>query len=198
MTKKALKTKHFRYLKNHIIQSGILRKATKDKYLKIFTLLYYTGARINEIISLENKALKDIVKYGKFMMETTKTKRFKDGEYRKVQFSKKAVEDIKDIFSKNLRYFDDGYIFGAWNKKSKKPNISSLTTQLNVYLKLAFGDDMYTTHSFRRGYITEMILDLDINPKVVQKAVGHKCFATTQIYLEPSEEDISDALEKAR
>ena len=58
-----------------------------------------------------------------------------------------------------------------------------------IFLWLALCD-----HSFRRGLVTEMILDEGINPEVVQKFIGHKNYSTTTQYVKVTDEDIQKNL----
>jgi integrase len=193
MARNPLKTNHYEKIMEHL-EHDQMRHTTKNKLKKAFTALYYTGARINEIARLKVKDIKQIITHGEIKLLTTKTKRFKDGEFRTVPFSDTAREVIKDVFKHDLESNPEDYVIKSWNNGTKMVNISTLDNQLNKYLDKAFPDMKLTTHSFRAGIITEMILDNEVHPTVVQKFIGHKNLSTTNIYIKPTDEDVKNSL----
>lgn len=192
MAKNPIKEKQYKEIMAHLDQST-LRDATKDKYKKIFTFLYYTGARINEVTRIRGQDIQSIIKDGKLKLLTPKTKRYKGGAFRDIPFSQDARKDIAEVFKDSLEHLD-GYCIRSWNYKEKQVNIISLTTQLNKFLATIFGKSNYTTHSFRAGLLTEMALDNNIPLSIVQAFAGHKKPTTTMQYIKPSFEDIQASL----
>ena len=186
---RALKEKEFLQLMEFMNKDKDTRLSTLNKYKKIFTFLFYTGCRINEVLKLKTEDIQNILQHGEARILTTKTGRFKGQEFRTVYFSTTAIETIKEVFS-DVLHNKESYCIRAWNNKDKEMNPIGLANQINKYLEKVFGHKDFTTHSFRRGIITEMILDKDIKPEIVQAFIGHKNYATTTRYVKPSCEDI--------
>jgi len=186
---RALKEKEFLQLIEFMYKDKDTRLSTLNKHKKVFTFLFYTGCRINEVLKLKTEDIQNILQHGEARILTTKTGRFKGQEFRTVYFSTTAIETIKEVFS-DVLHNKESYCIRAWNNKDKEMNPIGLANQINKYLEKVFGHKDFTTHSFRRGIITEMILDKDIKPEIVQAFIGHKNYATTTRYVKPSCEDI--------
>ncbi len=73
MAKNPIKKQQYDKIINHLESDTTLREKTKDKYLKIFTFLYYTGARINEATKIKGNDIKQIIEKGKLRLLTSKT-----------------------------------------------------------------------------------------------------------------------------
>ena len=185
----ALKEKEFLQLMEFMKNDKDTRLSTLNKYKKIFTFLFYTGCRINEVLKLKTEDIENILQHGEARIMTTKTERYKGQDFRTVYFSTTATTTIREVFA-DILHNKESYCIRAWNNKDKEMNVIGLTNQLNKYLVKVFGHKDFTTHSFRRGIITEMILDKDIKPEIVQAFIGHKNYATTTRYVKPSCEDI--------
>jgi len=182
---KALKENEFNILMDYIQNDKDTRFTTLNKYRKIFTFLYFTGCRINEVLKIKTEDIENILRHGEARILTTKTGRFKGQEFRTVYFSITAINAIRKEFS-DILHHPDAYCIRAYNNKDKEMNVIGLTNQLNKYLVKVFNHKEFTTHSFRRGIITEMILDKDIKPEIVQAFIGHKNYSTTTRYVKPS------------
>lgn len=190
---KAIKKAQYEKILNYMENDKTTRLTTLNKYRKIFTFLFYTGCRINEVCKLKTEDIQNILTHSKARILTDKTKRFKGQEFRTIHFSPLAVAAIKEDF-KDILHNPDSYCIRAYNNKDKEINISRLTNNINKYLETIFGNKDYTTHSFRRGMITEMILDENVKPEIVQAYIGHKNYATTARYIKVEESDIQNAL----
>lgn len=193
MSKKAIKTKEYKRIIEYMNNDKGLRETTKNKYLKAFTFLYFTGCRINEVCKLKGEDIRTIIKDKKVKLLMSKTARFKGQEFRTIEFSDKAVNQIKLYFSDCLQH-PDGYCLRAWNNQYKSLNIISFTNALNSYIKKALGDADYGTHSFRRGILTEMIVDNNVVPEVAQLFIGHKNYSTTAQYVKATQQDVRNSL----
>lgn len=189
MAKKPIKTKEYKQLITYLENDKSIRLTQKNKYFKIFTFLYYTGCRINEVCKLKTEDIQNILKHQKARILMTKTKRFKGSEFRTIHFSPAAVAEIKKHFSDCLKH-PDSYCIRSWNNKDRQTNITALTNYINRYIKKALNDDDYGTHSFRRGLITEMIIEKEVVPEVVQKFIGHRNYSTTSLYAKATDEDV--------
>ena len=78
------------------------------------------------------------------------------------------------------------------NKLYTKVNSIGYTAQLNAYIQSILGD-LYSTHSFRQGIITDMATK-GINSKIIQQYIGHASIGTTLRYITPTENDIRNSL----
>lgn len=190
---KALKQKEFDILMDFMENDKDSRLTTLNKYRKIFTFLYYTGCRINEVLKIKTEDIQNILQHGEARILTTKTERYVGQEFRTVYFSVTAIAAIRKEFS-DILHHPDAYCIRAYNNKDKEMNVIGLTNQLNKYLVKVFGHKDFTTHSFRRGIITEMILDKNIKPEIVQAFIGHRNYTTTTRYVKPSNDDIRNSL----
>lgn len=193
MAKKAIKKQEFETLMEYLKNDTKIQHNQKNKYLKIFTFLYYTGCRINEVCKLKTEDIQSILETKKARVVTSKTKRFKGQEFRIVNFSDKAVEEIKKYFSDCLTH-PKAYCIRSWNNRDKQTNVTALTNYINSYIKKALNSKDYGTHSFRRGIITEMIIDNGVPPEVAQRFIGHKNYATTSLYVKATEQDVINNL----
>lgn len=190
---KALKQTEFDILMDFMGKDKDSRLTTLNKYRKIFTFLYYTGCRINEVLKIKTEDIQNILQHGKARILTTKTKKYPGQEFRSVYFSVTAIAAIRKEFN-DILHHPDAYCIRAYNNKYKEMNIIGLTNQLNKYLEKVFNHKDFTTHSFRRGIITEMILDKNVKPEIVQAFIGHKNYNTTTKYVKPSNDDIRNSL----
>ena len=92
---RALKEKEFLQLMEFMNKDKDTILSTLNKYKKIFTFLFYTGCRINEVLKLKTEDIENILQHGEARILTTKTGRFKGQEFRTVYFSTTAIETIK-------------------------------------------------------------------------------------------------------
>lgn len=157
-----------------------LNESTKINLERTFTLLYYTGCRINEIKQLRLHNIKTILETGEFIIVTPKTRR-----ERKLFFSKEALKAIKRLF--DLSQDANLYIIGVKGDYTKTPSDITFISQVNQFIQEVLGS-RYSSHSFRSGLITEM--SKSVNPKFIQKFIGHSDINTTMRYIKPTDEDL--------
>lgn len=160
----------------------------KERFLKIYTLLYYSGIRINEISQLRVKDLKAIITTTEVKIITHKQKM-----ERKLYFSNQAVIALKKIFADDLLLEDDTKLIRKQNKPFASLSNANLIDTVNKHMQKALGDKGYTSHSFRQGLITEFA-NKGVNVRIIQQFIGHRDSKTTMRYIRPSEEDIKKAL----
>ena len=187
--KESITAKEYKILINHVRSNPILRTNTKTNLLKIYTLLFYTGARLNELPQLRNSDILSLFDTKMIILETYKTKR-----ERKVNFTDTAISEIKKLFTE-LGIFDepnDYKIIRVKGKAYSTPNNTALIQGTNKAIQEVLGD-RYTSHSFRQGLITELGAK-SVNPKIIQKYIGHRDIKTTMNYIKPTEVDIVNAL----
>lgn len=163
----------------------------KERTRKAVCLLFNGGFRVSELTRLTCLDICDAVFRGEISLKNdTKTK-----TGRNVFFSKKSREEIKRLFENEIEYCSDQLVFHGRGGSYSFVNSASFTYQLNKLLKKHLNGN-YTTHSFRAGYITEVVKDF--NPKMAQAMIGHKSINTTLRYTEITEDDLKNAIEDIR
>ena len=153
--------------------------------MRIFILLYYSGARINELSQIKYKHIKEIIQNGETIIVTYKTH-----NERILYFSNKAVKEIKKYF--NFTEDDNDYIIASWDDPKTRLHEISLINLVNKYMKKVLGVG-FTSHSFRQGLLTEMG-SRSINPKIIQSFIGHSDVKTTLRYIKPTANDVKMSL----
>jgi len=183
--KKSITEKEYKLLVSHAKGDDSLKEFNRNRLLQIFCLLFYSGARINELSQIKYQHIYEIVETGETVIITYKTK-----NERILYFSEKAIKEIKKYF--NLNENDNNYIIASWNDPTTSLHEISLINLVNKYMKKVLGEG-FTSHSFRQGLLTEMG-SRSINPKIIQSFIGHSDVKTTLRYIKPTAEDIKMAL----
>lgn len=164
-----------------------IKDNTKQNLLRTFTILYFTGLRLNELQEIRLEHIKELLDNGTTKLILPKTK-----SERKLFASKEFKKELKPLFEQELLNSDlDKRII---RKKSSSSPINSdvFIKQVNSVMKSILGSG-YTSHSFRQGLITEMG-SKQINTKIISKFIGHSDVKTTMRYINPTDEDIKGAM----
>jgi len=161
-----------------------MRENTKGNYQRLFTLLYYTGMRINEVSTLTNADIQEGIKNQSLIIKAHKQKK-----EREIYLSSKAIKELTILF--------DGLnplhrVIKPRGNPFNSVSEQGFIQETNKTIKSVLGD-RYTSHSFRSGMITELGIKA-VNPKIIQEFIGHKNVATTMNYIKPTEADIRNAL----
>lgn len=152
-----------------------LLNACKNKNLqKAMILLYYYGFRVNEVKNITKSQIENIVQNGELDVYISKQQ-----IKRVVYFSAKSRQEL-------LCYLNTSYGKYFINYKG-----DSLRVLLNKYIKAILGE-VYTSHGFRRGFITNIINKTN-NPKLAQHVIGHRNLQTTLHYDAPTSDDVKNA-----
>jgi len=165
-----------------------IKPFTRDRFLRIYTLLYYTGMRINEISQLQVSHLKEILSSGEVKIVTHKQKM-----ERKLFFSDEAVKDIKRVFKEDLFLPEDVRLIRKRNAPYSSLNPVNLIATVNKHMQRALGKKSFTSHCFRQGLITEYA-SKGVNIRIIQEFIGHRDTRTTMRYIRPTEQDIRRSL----
>ena len=166
-----------------------IRENTKDNLLRAFTILYFTGLRLNELQEMKLLHIKELLEDAetKLLLPKTKSERklFAGDEFKKQLKKLFAITTDTDLQIK---------VISKGSNKSKKESIHPLTfiAQVNDVMKSILGAG-YTSHSFRQGLITEMG-SKGINTKIISKFIGHSDIKTTMHYIKPTDEDVKEAM----
>ena len=166
-----------------------LRANTQQNLLRAFTILYFTGLRLNELQEMKLLHIKELLEDGetKLLLPKTKSERklFAGDEFKKQLKKLFVFETDTDLQIK---------VIAKGSSRNKKESIHPLTfiTQVNKVMKSILGSG-YTSHSFRQGLISEMGAK-GINAKIISKFIGHSDVKTTMGYIKPTDDDVKGAM----
>lgn len=186
--KENIKEAEYKKLLTFLKGDDSIRETTKLNLQRTFTILYYSGLRLNELQDLRVQHIKELIENSSVKVYLKKT-----NSERKLFLTDNFKKDLLKCFDLETEEDDNRVIFKGSNKR-RKTGIHHITflQQVNSYLKYVLGDG-YTSHSFRQGIITEMG-NKGINVKLISKYIGHSDVKTTMRYISPSDEDIMSAL----
>ncbi len=170
---------------SHTKGDDSLKPFNQKRFLMIFSFLYFSGIRINEISQLKVKQMKDLFAKGEITIVAHKT----DSE-RVIHFSENGIKELKKYF--DLDGSDEDFVICSWANPKTKLHDISLINLVNRYMKKVLGEG-FTSHSFRQGLLTEMGAR-SINPKIMQSFIGHSDVKTTLRYVKPTEKDVKASL----
>ena len=153
--------------------------AKKIRFLRILTILeilYSTGLRVSELISLP---LSDFIKINDLLQI-----KGKGGVYRHVAFnkeSKKIIETWLLYRSSIEKFINNKYIFPS-NNGSKHITRQSVYKDLDQLSKnLSINNTHVSPHKIRHSFATHM-LNRGADLRSLQKILGHADISTTEIY----------------
>ncbi len=178
----------YKKLMSFIRGNEILRENTKQNLLRTFTILFFTGLRLNEVQELKIKDIKNLLQDGNVKIDISKT-----STQRKLYLTNSFQKELVKLFDlKNEN--DENRIISKSSDKNKRTSINNIVfiQQVNKTIKEILGEG-YSSHSFRQGLITEMG-SKSINIKIISQFVGHKNVSTTMGYIKPTDEQIREAL----
>lgn len=162
-----------------------------------FTLMYDTGARVSEILSIKIRDLKLDDKIPYIIIAG------KGGKPRTLLFSPNTIIMLKAFIKENFgkHPFVDGFLFHSRVKGRDAPiSVDAINGRLKVYAKVAhetcpeIPTELHT-HQIRHSACTHWYQD-KINIAKISRYLGHESVETTRIYLGISKEELSEALAK--
>ena len=181
---KPILNQQFKILKSYI--NGLETfQTTKIKWIRSLEILFMTGMRVSEILEIRIKAIKEAIDNDELSIYVKKQKII-----RHIPLSSKSVKILKNLIDGETDM--DGYFIHKRNTVRGKLNPNGFTKEFNDLIQRVLGEN-YSSHSFRKGIITEMGTN-GINPKIIQHFISHKNVATTLNYINPTSDDIRNAL----
>jgi len=171
------------------VDQQVIKLTIAEKLRKAFTILRHTGMRASELLILDYSMIISGIEEGRFSLDnTTKTKKT-----RLILLTQKGREELAELFDYDENTNRSEKVFTKRNGRELQSQ--SFTKLLNTNIKKALGD-LYTSHSFRQAYVTDL---LKVAPaSQVAKLVGHSNIQTTLAYDYATEDDLLGALERAR
>jgi integrase len=180
----------YKKLMNAVRGDEILKSSSKTNLLRAFTILYFTGLRLNEAQELRLANIIELLNRGstKLILSKTKSERklFAGDEF------KKQLKKLFDLGDANMDL--QARVIAKGSSKSQRTGINPIVfiAQVNKIMNDILGNG-YTSHSFRQGLITEMG-SRSINTKIISKFIGHSDVKTTMRYINPTDEDLQRAM----
>ncbi len=173
--KKAIKKEEYEKLIRFVNHSNQLhQQRLRTKMRRLFVLLYATGCRVSEVCDFTFGDIKYMVDQKEYSLtNATKTKRS-----RLIVLSDKQVSIIKALVP--------DYPVSSETKLFDGSGSSYLTVKANDIIHKCLGE-LYSTHSFRAGYITRLA-ENGANPKLIQEDIGHSKVATTLGYIKVTDD----------
>ena len=178
----------YKKLMSFVRGNETLRLNTKQNLLRTFTILFFTGLRLNEVQELKIIDIKNLLENGNVKIDISKT-----STQRKLYLTNSFQKELLKLFDFTIED-DENRIISKGSNKNKKTSINKIVfiQQVNKIIKEILGEG-FSSHSFRQGLITEMG-SKSINIKIISQFVGHKNISTTMGYIKPTDEQIRGAL----
>ena len=160
-------------------------ETTKVKWLRTLEILYMTGMRITEVLDLKTSDIQNAIEKAELSVYVKKQQII-----RHIPLSEKSVKVLKKLIENESDA--ESYFIHKRNNTKSTLNPNSFTKEFNDLIQTVLGDN-YSSHSLRKGIITEMGVS-GINPKIIQHFIAHKNVSTTLNYIKPTSDDIRNAL----
>ena len=159
---------------------SIIKSTTNIKHHAIINVLYSTGIRRGELLSLklgdiDSKRMVINIRHGK------------GGKDRQVVLHHKVLDLLRIYFR---RYRPQAYLFEGF-EQGKPYSSTSVKNIIVKNAKKAGITKHVSVHTFRHCYATHM-LEKGANLKIIQQQLGHSSMKTTSIYLSLANFDISN------
>lgn len=181
---KPILDKEFQVIKSYV--NGLeTYETTKIKWLRSLELLFMSGLRVSEILDIKIKDIKNGIEKSELSVFVKKQKII-----RHIPLSTKSINTLKKLIINETD--TESYFIHKRNNGRTKLNPNGFTKEFNDLLQLVLGKD-YSSHSFRKGLITQMSIK-GINPKITQTFIGHRNVTTTLNYYKPTVEDVRECL----
>lgn len=187
--KESITELEYKKLLNAIRGDEVIKSNTRKNLLHTFTILYYTGLRLNELQQMRLYHIKELLESAetKLLLPKTKSERklFAGVEFKKQLRRLFKITDDTDL---DIRVISKG--------SAKLGNVGInhdvFIKQVNSKIQEVLGGG-YTSHSFRQGLISEMGAK-GINAKIIAKFIGHSDVKTTMHYIKPTDDDLRNAM----
>jgi len=196
IARKAIREKEFEELMLTLDNANDHQPHLIRRHRRAFTLLYHLGMRVGELLMLRVKDLRDGVVEGEMQLEGSKTKTRKS---RLLQLSLHGQQQLYEVFEELIedQQMHDNYFVFSGSNPFRSLNKQNFTLRMNEFIHDALGDS-YSTHSFRQGLITDMLVKHKMPIVVAQTFIGHSSMMTTARYSSATEEDTLRAINMVR
>ncbi|MBR0281676.1 MAG: site-specific integrase [Oscillibacter sp.] len=184
-------------------REALLKAAENDEIMcPILTMLMLTGMRIGELLALQWKHIDFVAKTISIQQSLTREIVFdENGRTQqsldalgatKTRTSRRVIQ-VPDLVLERLRRWmkhvaglkgglkvliPDGFVFVSTRTMEMRTYSGFRATYRHFLDRNGFGDKGLNLHRFRHTYAS-MLLEQGINPKIVQKLLGHRDVSTT-------------------
>jgi len=141
--KESITQVEYKKLQNTIRGDETIRPNTKTNLLRAFTILYFTGLRLNEVQQLELKNIQELLTVGTTKLILTKTK-----SERKLFAGVEFQKQLKKLFILDLSEKLQSKVIRKGSNPKEGINHLVFIAQVNQKMKEILGSG-YTSHSFR-------------------------------------------------
>jgi len=161
----------------------------------ILETLFSTGLRVAELTSLSRDQFRISNKTQDLEIAVVG----KGSKVRTVYFSQRAVKWLKKYIDAR-KDLDPALFINYKPGENKKNAPRRLTTRsiediVKKYIKIAGLPVMYTPHTLRHSYATDLLIQ-GVDLRIVQEFLGHRNIATTQIYTHVTNKHLKDIHKK--
>ncbi len=140
-----------------------LRKSQRENKIvlqRVFTFLYYSGVRLNEIRLLKNSDILKLLEDGEIIIGMSKVQK-----ERKIYLGKNFKSDLLETAKVSELKQNPNNFFFTSKRKSNFSEKGFIQT-VNKFIKDTLGD-RYSSHSFRSGLITHLS-QKSVSPKFIK------------------------------
>ncbi|MFQ5680487.1 MAG: tyrosine recombinase XerC [Candidatus Omnitrophota bacterium] len=167
-----------------LIESPINDTVLSLRNRAIFEVLYSTGIRIGELVSLRKNQMDCIS--GIIKVEG------KGKKERLVPVGERAIETVRKYLSR--RPSDSDYLF--LNNRGRRITPQGVRVALSRYIRAISKGRHISPHTFRHSFATHL-LDRGADLRSVQELLGHSNLSTTQIYTHMTTDKLKAVYNKA-
>ena len=175
---------------NQIIKVINILKCEKNKFLQLrntalIYLLWGCGLRVSELLSLNNKQIKDnyIIIFGKGKKERIVPL---------LPEIKIKITEWIEWKHKNFNYDNDALFISRLGKRLSPRYVQKLIEKLRLQLDL---DKNFTPHALRHSFATQLLMN-GVDLRTLQMMLGHSSLSTTQHYLKVTNKFVENVYKK--
>ena len=169
----------------YVAEDTITKKTMKLRNKLILALLYSSGLRISELVTLITKDID--------LDERTMRIRGKGEKDRIVLFDSKAKKLIEEYLE--FKESNTDYLF--LNRFNKPLTSRYVQMMIKNYAEIAGIKKKVTPHILRHSFATHLLKN-GVDIRVIQQLLGHSNLSTTQIYTSVDMETLKSVYDKAR
>jgi integrase len=164
----------------------IIEACKRPQFRNFIKTAWYTGLRINEILALKAK---DVIEgIDGFSLNITRLKKGKNTHNERLPLPREFGQLLHDYTIAARLEPTDKVFPGHQNTYRYQLRMAAKRAGLNNWQSIH-------PHCFRHGFVYAKV-KAGVHPLVLTKLVGHSNLGTTQIYYQPQESDLREAMER--
>ena len=166
-------------------ESSENKKLSYYRIYVVLEILYSTGLRVSELLSLKVLNLKNVK--DKFYIKG------KGGTQRLIIFNENSLKLIKvwlRLRNNYENFLDNEYLFPDKNSKKSISRQIIYKDLKNLAMQLHLNENKVSPHSIRHSFATHL-LNRGVDLRSLQKMLGHSDISTTEIYTQVRQDRLS-------